>query len=1034
MTSAPRGQGLTAPTGRLEALLQRRWLIVAVLTTTLAGAFSSWYLADSRATHDARSRFERDAEHARLVIRERLNLYEYALHGARSLYAASHSVERDEWQAFVSGLSLGERYPGMKGLAYVVAVPEAHLAEYEKAARADGAPDFKAQATPGHEQGYIVHFVEPSGQDRDLLGLDLAADPTLRTTLEESRDEGRPQLSGQLAALPQLAASGDVLFCLPIYRTGEAHWTLAERRASLEGWAAAPIRVSELVRAIGEEIPAGLDLKIYDGDGRSESALIYEGHPHDAAGGGRSGALHQQTTVDVASHRWTLILTERDGFAAVDRSRPLLVLLVGLLGSGLLTGLIWTLGAARSRAVALAESMTGSLREREAEARKLAMVASRTDNGALVMDARGQIEWVNLGFTRITDYALDEVAGHDPATLLLGEQTDPATIAEIRACMKHGREFKGELVGRGKSGKPLWLAVEIQPAFDPDGALTNFVAIQTDISERKRFERELLEAKETAIAASRAKSEFLANMSHEIRTPMNGVIGMTELLLDTELAPEQRQFAECTRSSAEGLLGIINDILDFSKIEAGKLDLEQIPFSLRNTLGNTLKPLGMRADQKNLELLLDVGPDVPDAVIGDPSRLRQIVVNLVGNAIKFTEKGEIVVRVRTDGDGPEGASLHFEVADTGIGIPAEKQARVFEAFAQADGTITRRYGGTGLGLAISQQLVRLMGGTLWLESEPGRGSIFHFTTHFALQDEIALEPAPVAVEALRDMPVLVVDDNQTNRAILIQMFRNWGMQPTAVAGGVAALGALKAAAVAGRPIPLVLLDVQMPEMDGFTVAELIRQEPVLDGTLIVLLTSSGQMGDGARCRQLQVSGYLTKPVTGADLAEVVRTVLGGTSAEPRLVTRHTLREGQARYHVLLAEDNEVNRMLAAKLLTKRGHTFVAVNDGRQAMAALDAGGRFDLVLMDVQMPVMDGFEATAAIREREAKQGGHLPIVALTAHAIKGDLERCLAAGMDAYVSKPIRATEFYELINRLVSASRERESEDGEEPEAKAA
>jgi PAS domain S-box-containing protein len=641
-------------------------------------------------------------------------------------------------------------------------------------------------------------------------------------------------------------------------------------------------------------------------------------------------------------------------------------------------------------------------------------------------DLAGRFLRFNERFCTILGYTPTELVGKN-----LSEVTHPEDLAADLAqfgALTRGESSSYTMEKRfiRKDGTSVWAELTVSLQFDATGKPTYFIKIIQDISERKRLEKELRQAKVVAEAANQAKDEFLANVSHEIRTPLNAILGMTELTLDTPLTVDQRHYLKTVKSASENLLDIINDLLDFSKIEAGKLELDTADFSLRAVLGETLRVLAMRAHRKGLELVNDVQPDVPDALIGDAGRLRQVLLNLVGNAIKFTEKGEVIVRVKIAADSVADGEvgLHFKVSDTGIGISLVKQATIFRAFEQEDTSTTRKYGGTGLGLTIAAQLVALMGGTITVDSELGRGSTFSFTARFGRQphpaEPVALLPPP----QLDNLPVLIVDDNATNRHILEKWLRDWQMAPTAVSHGMAAMDALWHRAANGRPYALVLLDARLADTDGLTVAAMIRERPELSTTRIILLTSGERNGDSARIRQLRIDARLLKPVQQDELLQTIYEVMSRKNGDAPMTARPTSLQETAEgppavtsLHILVAEDDEFSAQVLEQLLMRQDHRVRLTNNGREALA-LAEGGIFDLLLLDVHMPELDGLQVIHAIRQRERTGGRRLPVIALTARSRKEDRELCLAAGMDDFLTKPIRPAELLAAIDRLAAVS----------------
>jgi PAS domain S-box-containing protein len=626
----------------------------------------------------------------------------------------------------------------------------------------------------------------------------------------------------------------------------------------------------------------------------------------------------------------------------------------------------------------------------------------------------GRLQDCNEAFAHLLGYASREDCLRRMDTGRHLSAVDRKPLLDHLANEGHLVDFESQI--RRCDGRMIWVLENATLIPGPDGRADIFEGMVVDITARKEAEAALARAVDAAEAANRSKSDFLANMSHEIRTPMNGIIGMTELALETDLTGEQRDYLETVAASADSLLALINDILDFSKIEAGKLELEITDFDLSALLDEMMRSLAPRAHCKGLELAHYIAPEVPNLLSGDPVRLRQVLINLVSNAIKFTEAGEVVLRVVRLASDSGVAELQFSVCDTGIGIPRDKQVAIFDAFMQADTATTRRFGGTGLGLAIASQLTALMDGYVWVDSEPGNGSTFHVRVRLAIGQTAPAEVTVCDSISLAGRAVLVVDDNATNRWILRNMLANWGMRATVVEGADPALIAMREARRAGTPFELVLLDYQMPGMDGFQLAEEIKRTPGMAGTMIMMLSSINQGRDAARCSGSGVSAWLTKPVRQAVLKQAMLKVLAGAATETPRRPRSGATAGRsstAPARILLAEDNAVNRRLVVAILEKHGHVVTSVMNGRTALEAA-ATDTYDVILMDLQMPEVDGFAATAAIRAAEAGTCRHVPVVALTAHALKGDREACLAAGMDAYLSKPVRAADLLATIDQL--------------------
>ena len=629
-------------------------------------------------------------------------------------------------------------------------------------------------------------------------------------------------------------------------------------------------------------------------------------------------------------------------------------------------------------------------------------------------DREGRIVYGNARYCRSLGKSLEELLGktdHDLFSPPLAEKYRQ----DDRWVLQTGLPFHDIEEHVNHDGNLIYVEVLKAPVTDSSGRRVGIQGMFWDVSERKRAEEALRQAKEIAESASRAKSDFLANMSHEIRTPLNAILGMTELLLETVLESSQREYLQMVYQSSEALLNLINDILDFSKIEAGKLELEPQAFNLRERVGDTMRSLALRAHSKGLELALSIDERIPTSLVGDITRIRQVIVNLVSNAIKFTEAGEVILEVTSLELLEQNARLRFSVVDTGIGIPPDKLDRVFLEFEQADSSTTRKYGGTGLGLAIASRLVGLMGGELKVESEIGRGSRFYFDLQLPIDQETR---AAGHLPDLLHVVVLIVDDNATNRRILEKTLSAWGMDPLPASSAKQALALLNGLAASGDPIPLVLSDVNMPDHDGYELAEWIRAQPALAETKIILLTSSNRQGDFQLRRELRIESQLLKPVKQSDLLEAVAQALGvASSLTPLEPTESNHDPSTSRtiqpLRILLAEDNHVNQRLAVGLLEKYGHHVIVAEDGEQAVKFYREG-EFDLILMDVQMPRCDGLEATRQIRTLEQGTRAHVPIIAMTAHALVGDRDRCLAAGMDDFISKPIRIGHVLKVISEV--------------------
>ncbi len=1140
--------------------------MVAGLAMTTAGAL----LARRYYRSEAGYRFDRMAEQVSGEVQRRMNQSLYGLKGARAMYAALGKVSRQEFRAYVASQHVGTEFPGVLGFGFIQRVMRNDVPAFLAAERADAAPDFEIKTSGDAPDLYVIKFIEPLPENRQAWGFDVGSEPRRRATIERAVSTGEPAISERIALVQDDRRRAGCLYLIPVFRNGSNPATPDERLANLVGLVYAPVVIEDVFAGLNGGMHGMIEVEVYERGSRNQQNLLLDADgtlvatEDDATGrplGGRR--FHQSADISVGGREWTLIMTGTPIFESSVNDRVwLMIAVAGGLVTTLLSGIVLALGQSRTRALKLAAEMTASLRLSEAEARRLAMVASRTSNAVVITGVDERIQWTNDGFTRITGYTLAEVQGRKPGPLLQGPDTDRATVAKLRQAVQECRPVEVEILNYGKNRPPYWLAIEVQPLHDEAGGVTGFMAIESDITARKLAEQKLLanEQRLTALTAqapgvifqfevsgegrrrfaflsagyldmfqrdpaealrdskslydavfeadrvgvrttlekafaagmpwthsfrivrpdgsvrwlhaqssafrqadrsctwygmladitaqqdarfaaeelnaklnaaieqardaaakaeqaNSAKSQFLATMSHEIRTPMNGVIGMTSLLLDTPLNAQQREFTEIVRSSGETLLSLINDILDFSKIESGRMDLESEQFSLEECVASALDLFAAKAAEKGIDLFYAISEGVPDAVRGDITRLRQILVNLVGNALKFTSKGEIELTVHLVSSDSAGVELRLAVRDTGIGIPKDAQARLFRSFTQVDASTTRKYGGTGLGLAISRRLAEIMGGRMWIESEPGRGSTFFFTVKLGAPAAMTLM-RPSSAATLAGKRLLVVENNAAGRRILSALAEKWGMPVVVEDNGLAALVRLRS----GERFDLAVLDMLMPEMDGVMLAREVRKVPGLAALPLILLSSIGRQLDPADANLF--SAVLNKPTKPAQLFDAIARAFGAVDSVPVAAPAPAPAAvvGNGTLRVLLAEDNPVNQKVVLHMLARNGYRADTAANGLEALAAIRRQP-YDVVLMDMQMPEMDGLEATRRIRA-QSRVGEHSPrIIALTANAMESDRELCVQAGMDDYLTKPMKAADLIAVLERAKDVKRTEES-----------
>ena len=1007
--------------------------VVATLVGGIALTFFGTYQARLHYQAEARLRFERLAERLGNEVQLRMNQVVYGLKGARGVYAARKSVDRLEFRAYVESRNLPQEFPGVLGFGFIERVMRRDLDPFIAAERADHAPDFTVKASGDAPDLYVIKFVDPLESNREAQGFDVGIEPIRRSAVERAVHTGEPTLTGRITLVQDRLKRPGFHYLVPVYRNGSHPTSPAEREAMLVGLVYAPMVIDEIFVNIMSGADGMLDVEVFEGDKVDRGNLLFDTNVStDAARAsffdGRM--FHKTTLSSIGGRVWTLAMATTKGFeATVVRPAPAFIALGGLLMSVLLAGMVLSLGLSRSRAVALAEEMTASLQASETEARRLAMVAGRNEQRltALTTQAPGVIFQFEVSSNDQRSFAFlsagyRDLFGRDPAGVLKRSAVLLTTVhpddrrkvyASLERAIAQALPWEDTFRILRPDQSERWIHARSSVAGQPDGTTVWFgvLADVTEQQEARRVAEELNTKLEAAVVkaeqANQAKSHFLATMSHEIRTPMNGVIGMTSLLLDTPLTGQQKEFAEIIRYSGESLLTLINDILDFSKIEAGRFDLEREVFDVRDCVESALDLLAAKAAEKGIDLLYEMADGVPHDVRGDVTRLRQILVNLVGNALKFTERGEVELTVRTaPGASDQPRELVFAIRDTGIGIPADAQGKLFSSFTQVDASTTRKYGGTGLGLAISKRLAEMMGGRMWVESEPGRGSTFFFTVqvewiHAARPYVAAGRPQ------LRGKRILVVDDNATNRRILATLTDKWGMFATVVDGAAAALELLQQ----DERFDLAILDMHMPEMDGVMLAREIRRLPGRSMIPLLLLSSIGQQQD--REEPGLFAACLSKPAKPSHLFDTLVRIFGGAepttgplpvvAAEPR---------GSRTERILLAEDNAVNQKVALHMLARLGHRADIAANGLEVLQAL-ARQDYDIILMDVQMPEMDGLEATRKIKAGLVAGHPNPWVIAVTANAMEGDREACLQAGMDDYLGKPIKASELAAVITR---------------------